>query len=154
MADQSIAKTQRPYQDLMSRMQASLTEQPEIDGFEVAKQVVDNIVTAATVDDVFEANEQGLPGLDDWDNNPITVVDVRWGESDMKYAKNSLGVYAIVEFFTADGEIHTASVGAPNVTASLFRFQELGFCTKDKPLEMKLVTKGTRNGTLQRVSRW
>jgi hypothetical protein len=140
----------RPYLKMIDQ----LAGQAQLDGgnsFDIASQVIDKIATATTPDEMFDAQESGPGDLADYVNIPLTVSNVRVQRSAEQYTKNGegLGVYAVFDAETADGETLLISTGAVNVVTSLYKAQISGWL----PMKCRFTAKVTANGTLYRVAR-
>lgn len=142
----------RPYEVMRERV-GQLAELnstfSEEDGREIAANVMDKIVLAETLDEIFAANESGMDKAEAFVGQPITVTEVNFAKSDEKYAKGGIGSYVLISAFTDDGNEVQISTGAPNIVASLYRAQTAGLL----PARVKITAKDTANGTLLRIGR-
>lgn len=141
----------RPYQQLARHLQGvAELDTSAVDGITIAQDVADKVAVAATVDDVFDALEQGLDSLKDTKELhgiPVDVFNVEWRKSDEAYSENSYGVFAIVDMVVIhNGEVRKISCGSPDVVGGLGKFQGLGAISEDKPLRLKFVAKKTNQG--------
>jgi hypothetical protein len=140
----------RPYQQLVKEL-GEVAKMNAENSFDIASQVIDQITTAGTIEEVFAANEGGPGDAENYVGQPIGIWSVSYLPVAEKFKKNSLGVYAVVEFFTREDEdSHMITVGASNVVASLRRLEHLGAITheKDQPLWVVIRGRETGNGTL------
>lgn len=117
--------------------------------FEIASRVVDDIMSAKTEDEIFDAADAGLTSLKDsqYIDHVIGILDVRYNKSDTKY-KGGVGAYAVMDIVSEDGELDTVSVGAPNVVAQVRQAQTLGLISETKPWKVRPSQKPTQNGEL------
>lgn len=153
MADQKApAKNEeaRPYLALMKELwDVAETEEGFTDSFDIASMVIDNILSATTFDEIVEANESGsLDKAEKYLNKPINITTISFRKSAEKFRKGTLGVYAVIDGHTDDGEVITFGVGAPNVVASLRKCQTLGLISEAKPLRCSIKSRETANGEL------
>lgn len=151
-----IAVSERPYQKLMSEL-AQIAELDAVSGdksgFDIATEVVDNIMEAESIDDVFVVNDSGPKDISDYSNMPLSVFNPRFRRSEEKYRKNGLGVFVIFDAMTDAGEFVTISTGAVNVVASIRKIQTLGGAKEESPTRLKIVSREVGNGTLYTVGK-
>jgi len=149
-----VAEVARPYQKLIKHL-SGIAELDSAQGasFDIASQVVDKIVEAQSLDDIFLANETGLAKAEDYINVPLNFTDVSWHKAGEKFAKGNLGVYGVFTASTDQGMEVKFSTGAVNVVASVAQAQMLGYVTDDQPLRAKLTATETPNGTLLKIAR-
>lgn len=146
----------RPHEKLVKEL-ATLAQLDNANGeagFEIAARVVDDIMSANTLEELFDASDSGLTSLkgSNYIGRPIGFVDVKWNKGDEKY-KGGLGAYAVADIITQDGEVDTVSCGAPNVVAFLRRAQTLGLVKDESPLWVVIRSKETENGELLTVTK-
>jgi hypothetical protein len=88
----------------------------------VSRAIVHDILTAPTIDEVFQRRE--LTHARDILDERLTILGVRWMQGD--YDTAGAGFYAVIEAANDDGEKLQISCGARNVMAQLWRLAELG----------------------------
>jgi hypothetical protein len=141
----------RPYQDLIHDL-ANLAELSSGDSFDIAANVIDLIMQAGSPEEIFAANESGPADVGEMLGEPIGILDCRFRKSAERYREGTLGYYVIFDYVDTQGEKKIASTGAPNVVASLRRFQRLNFIDGVQPLMIKIKGRETENGTLYTVA--
>lgn len=155
-ATKDVANAERPYMKLMSEL-ATVAEldstSGDKSGFEIAAEVVDNIMTAESIDDVFAVNASGPADISDYTGMPISIFNPRFRKSDEKYRKNGLGVFVIFDAMTDAGEAVTISTGAVNVVASIRKIQTLGGATETAPTRLRINAREVGNGMLYTVGK-
>lgn len=124
-------------------------------GFEIAARVINEIAQAETIDDVFAANEGGPQSVEDLLGQPMGVYGVRFWKSAEKFAEGTLGVYVVADYVDASYETQMFATGAPNVVASLRRFEMLNAYAegKENPLWLTIKGRETGRGTLYTVAK-
>jgi hypothetical protein len=96
---------------------AQVLDDPEA----VSRAIVHDILTAPSIDKVFQQRE--LTHARDVLDERLTILGVRWMQGD--YDTTGPGFYAVVEATNEDGEKLQISCGARNVMAQLYRLAEL-----------------------------
>ena len=124
-------------------------------GFEIAARVINEIATAETIDDVFAANEGGPQSAEDLLGQPMGVYSVRFWKSAEKFAAGTLGVYVVADYIDHANQPQMFATGAPNVVASLRRFEMLNAYQdgKENPLWLTIKGRETGRGTLYTVAK-
>lgn len=149
----------RPHQDLIKRIQdqaklnADLGTSADI-AFELASQAIDKIATASTDDEIFDANEAStLPGvIEAAEKGALTILEIEARPGKTEY-KGGVAAYLYVSSVTDNGEAFEWTVGAPNIVASLFRFQENGRIGGSTPIRLRIKGRQATNGILYSVVR-
>jgi hypothetical protein len=120
---------------------AELPELEPEDAGEIAKGIVERILTAGTVDDVLDQGKT-TPAKDVLDI-PMLVRSVRWNRSALEGEGPS--IYALLEVtLLDDGSEAVVTCGSRNVMAQLYRLATLG--ALDTPVMIKESTKPSASG--------
>ena len=152
--EKAVAIPQEQSLERYESLRDELSQLADLDAgesFEIAKQVINAIAAAETLEDIFDANTKGGPlNVRDEDiiEQPLYVYDVRWWRSADKYSRNNLGVYAVLDVFFEGGEDEPfkVSTGAPNVVASIRMMQKLGLIDPGRSKAVELVFKSRETG--------
>jgi hypothetical protein len=150
-ANQSKAvESRRPYELLIAELKELASLGGSNGNFDIASQVVDQIMAATTFDEIVEANASGPVGVkgSDYLGIPLSIYNVDYFKSDPKYSENSLGVFVVFDVFLDDGTMVKLSTGAPNIVSSFRVLQKKGLFSEEKPLRLVIKKRDTGNGEL------
>jgi hypothetical protein len=147
--------TVKPHEVLRKRMALNATVAGNTDpavSREISDNIVDKILTADTVDDIFAAQQNALETLKDNQallGLPLTITEFRFVESDQQYVTedNPWGHFAIMEAVEDDGTLHMIGCGAPQVLATLDALDRKGAL----PFRVRFMSAG-RSGRVIRVA--
>lgn len=149
----------RPYEQA-ARDMADMASAESVDGFAVAADVADKILTAGTVDAVLDAAEGGPGDLADLVGKSFRFIggQLRWMRSAEKFRSGGFGVYAVFTARLSDGTDVLVSTGAVNVVAQLRALQKpgMGVFGEDGEVSERVFSvacRETANGTLFRLTR-
>lgn len=154
MAREPEAKKAYSELDPWEQMQRELFGIAELtagDSFEIAKNVINEIAAATSLEAIFSANEGGPGDFADHLGEPVGIANVRYYRSSEQFRNGTLGVYAVGDFVNKDGNEFMLSVGAPNVVASIRQMETLGLFGNGKICWFTVKGRGTPNGTLYTV---
>lgn len=136
----------RPYQKLQNELAQRVTlDSAGGSGFDIAASVIDGIMTAETIEDVFALNSSGPTDIEDYLNVPLNFTQVTFFKSNERYG--GLGFYVVIDAYTDTAEEIKISTGAPNVVASMRKFETLGVFNPG-PFRAKIASRDTANGSL------
>ena len=139
-----------PYEQMMREL-GGIAQLNAGDNFDIAAGVINKIAVATSADQIFAANESGPGDASDYLGKPLGIYAVRYQKSAEQYASGTLGVYAVFDALTDDGEKVMISVGAPNVVASIRQMEVLGLFDESRPFRFVIRGRTTANGTLYTV---
>ena len=145
----------RPYEKAIAEIKGQTAE--GVDGFEIASQVADKIMSATSLDEAIDAAAQGPDDLENWVGRAFRFIGgtLRYQEASEQYREGGTGYYAVFKCEDLQGDEHTVSTGAVNVVFQLKKFQELGVFDGDQPYMAKTFTvlsRPTQRGTLYRIA--
>lgn len=122
---------------------------------ELMMSALTDIATASSEAELFAANESGgIPSLRD---NPdlvgpaLNVYEVQFVQSADEYAESGLGTFVIVNALSDRGAEIQFNTGASNVVATMFKANQMGLISAEKPWRIVITSKSTKSGTLYRV---
>jgi hypothetical protein len=153
--DSAEVATVRPHEVLKERMRLNATVADVNDstvGREISDNIVDRIVEAETVDDIFKAQESALEKLKDNEyllGRPLTLLEFRIVKSDEQYvSEDGYEHFAIIESVEDNGTLHMIGCGAPQVLATLDALDRKNAF----PIRVRFMTAG-RSGRVLRVAK-
>lgn len=143
--------------DLVARLSNTASVQAEsADSKELMMNALTDIANASSEAELFEANEGGgTPSLRDnlhLVGVPLNIYELGLITSSDEYAESGLGTFAIIHALTDKGDELTFNTGASNVVATLFKANEMGLISVEKPWRIVITGKAVKNGTLFKVS--
>lgn len=146
----------RPHEALIKsiRGKASLEARMGASAAEVAANVADKIAEATDEDALFAAANDGPAKIENYVGTVIRITGFSFREGDAKY-KEGLGVYAVINAITEQGEEVVVSTGATNIVTMLERAEALGFIdpARDASWRVRVTSRETANGTLYTFSK-
>lgn len=143
----------RPYEIMRQNIASQARLDSEGMAFDVASQIIDAIVEAGSVEEIFAANEKGPRDVREYAGQPFTLLEVAFLQSSERFREGGLGYYVVFDVATDNGERMTFSTGAPNVVSSFYRFQQLGKIGGSDPVRFKFALRESPNGNVIQVVR-
>src|SRR5262252_9564449 len=84
----------RPWQELQRDLE-NLAALDSDSSFEIAANVIDQIMAAGSAEEIFAANESGPADVANFLGEPIGILYVRFRKSAERYREGTLGYYVI-----------------------------------------------------------
>jgi hypothetical protein len=146
VASSATVSEQRPYQRFIEHlaMLADVNEGAD-DGDAIAADIMDRMLTADSLEEAIDVQNQGLPSGKDFVDVEQLVRSIEVRRGDEEYADHSLGYYLKVDAVKLEtGEEITYACGARNVVVILVQAMH----ADRLPMECVLRSRRTKQGAL------